>query len=110
MKCNECQKESPILLIDTNVPLGTPERERRYCPECRAEYHVPARAGLKIRWPQGREGSSLFCNAKISFLAFSGQLRDILESGNFADFPRKRHQRKHLVFFPPCFASTRTHS
>src|SRR5215469_4078518 len=31
----------------------------------------------------------------------SGQLR----SGSFVDFPCKRHQQKHLVFLPTCFAS-----
>src|SRR6266404_6179345 len=36
---------------------------------------------------------------------FSVQLRYILDSGNFADFPCKRHQPKLLVFYPVCLAS-----
>src|SRR6266566_2034206 len=51
MKCSECQKESPIVLIDWRYQVGatdtttttpdTPERDRRYCPDCRPESRVP---------------------------------------------------------------------
>jgi hypothetical protein len=41
MLCANCGAETEVHLIDCIHWAGTPEREKRYCPGCRPEFHEP---------------------------------------------------------------------
>ena len=72
-------------------------------------FHRSSKAIVSARWVTSfapaehpRPISRLATNAvPFNFGTTSGHLR----SGNFDGFRCKRHQQKHLVFFPTCFAS-----
>jgi hypothetical protein len=41
MLCANCSEKTEVHLIDCCARLGTPERDKRYCPVCRPEYNTP---------------------------------------------------------------------
>src|SRR5215471_15922734 len=51
-----------------------------------------------------RSGPRKLCHLRVQLKDF-GTTSGHLRTGNFVRFPCKRHQTKHLVFFPTCFAS-----
>jgi hypothetical protein len=77
VKCPNCQSEADALFIDTHAQHGTPEREKRYCVNCKPEIlSYPPREMIKLKSWYGYRGGGRYVQDRLKEYPLSERLKD----------------------------------